>query len=326
MARLHGANADLGNVIVLGDVEDTGEDGAPFRRPWCLPGDCAILEDLITEQGVGLLTVDGLGYSIRGDSHNYAVVGAALSSLAGVAERTGCAIVGLVHPPKGGSDPVTAAIGSTAWTAIPRVCWVLGADPEDESGATRVVRVAKTNFREPDHGFAFVIGSDERFDCGVVAGMIRSDITAEALVAATSTGEERTERAEAREFVRSALAAGPMDTDALLKMTRAAGLSDRTVKRARSDLKVVASQRQDPASGRVVGWELRLPEGTFDPQKPQWTTSGPFGPLGPVGTVGVNRVFKSPDGPVDQRAKRGNVLAPWDAPPPDDSIFMDEDS
>jgi putative DNA primase/helicase len=266
VARLHGASADLDNVIVMGDVQDIDEDGEPVRRPWSLPGDCGILEDLITEQAIGLLTVDGLGYSIKGDSHNYANVGAALSSLAGVAERTGCAIVGLVHPPKGGSDPVTAAIGSTAWTAIPRVCWVLGADPEDESGATRVVRVSKTNYREPDHVFALTIVSDERFDCGVVAGMARSDVTAEDLVAASSTGEEKTERAEAREFVRSALASGPMDTDALLKMTRAAGLSDRTVKRARSDLKVIASQRQDPTTGCVVGWELRLPDGTFDPQ------------------------------------------------------------
>lgn len=328
-ARLHGASAALDNVIVMGDVADTDEDGESFCRPWSLPGDCGILEDLITEQNIGLLTVDGLGYSIKGDSHNYANVGAALSSLAAVAGRTGCAIVGLVHPPKGGSDAVTAAIGSTAWTAIPRVCWVLGADPEDESGMTRVVRVSKTNYREPDHGFAFTIVSDEHYDCGVVAGMTRSDVSAESLVAASSTGEEKTERAEAREFVFAALAAGRMDTDALLKMTRAAGLSDRTVKRARSDLKVVASQRQDSSTGRVIGWELRLPDGTFDPREPHRSTSGPpvdpFGSVGPVGTVGVNREYKSLGGPADQRAKTGEPLAHWDAPPPDDSLFMGDD-
>jgi energy-coupling factor transporter ATP-binding protein EcfA2 len=316
VARLHGASADLENVIVMGDVQDFDEDGEPFRRPWSLPGDCAILEDLITEKAIGLLTVDGLGYSIKGDSHNYAIVGAALSSLAGVAERTGCAIVGLVHPPKGGSDPVTSAIGSTAWTAIPRVCWVLGADPEDESGATRVVRVSKTNYREPDHGFAFTITSDERFDCGVVAGMSRSEVTAEDLVSATSTGEEKSERAEAREVVRAALVGGRMDTDALLKMTRAAGLSDRTVKRARSDLKVIASQRQDPTTGRVIGWELRLPD--------QGTTPSAFGPLGPVGTVGVNRENRCELEPEDQRAKSGKTVVHWEAPPAHDT-FVDND-
>ncbi len=326
VARLHAAGGDLARIIVLGDVEDVDEEGRPFRRPWSLPGDCSVIEALIAEKGIGLLTVDGLGYSIKGDSHNYAIVGAALSSLSAVAERTGCAIVGLVHPPKGGSDPVTSAIGSTAWTAIPRVCWVLGADPEDESGATRVVRVAKTNYREPDHGFAFTIGNNEEFDCGVVNGMTRSDVTAEQLVSASATGEEKTDRSEAREFVRSALSSGRMDTEALLKMTRAAGISDRTVKRARGDLKVIATQRHDPTTGRVVGWELCLPDGTFDPQDHHRTTPGAFGPLGPVGTVGVNRENKCELEPEDHRAKSGKPLVHWDPPPPDDALFEDGES
>jgi hypothetical protein len=321
VARLHGANADLGNVIVAGDVQDIDEDGEPFRRPWSLPGDCGILEDLIVSQSVGLLTVDGLGYSIKGDSHNYAIVGAALSSLAAVAERTGCAIVGLVHPPKGGSDPVTSAIGSTAWTAIPRVCWVLGADPEDESGTTRVVRVSKTNYREPDHGYAFTIASDDRYDCGVVAGMNRSDVTAEDLVAATATGSEKTERSEAREMVRSILAAGSMLTAELLKLTRQAGVSDRTVERARRDLQVVSTQRKDPTSGRVIGWELSLPAHPATPLR----QSSAFGGIGGVGGVGVNRENKCELEPDRHTAKSGELVADWTAPPPDDSLFMDGD-
>jgi hypothetical protein len=317
VARLRAAAADLERVVVLGDVEDLDENGNPFRRPWSLPGDCAELEAVIVQHGTTLLTVDGLGYSIKGDSHNYANVGAALASLAGVADRTGCAIVGLVHPPKGGSDPVTAAIGSTAWTAIPRVCWVLGADPEDESGATRVVKVSKTNYREPDTGFAFTIGNDETFDCGVVSAMTPSTVTAEDLVAATRSAEDKTERAEAREVVLSALSTGRMDSAALLKLTRAAGLSDRTVKRARADLGVVANQRHDPDTGRVIGWELHLPDGTFGPGD-QGTTSSASGPLGPLGTVGVNREYKSLGGPEGQRAKSDRPNDDSDSPPPTD--------
>ena len=322
VARLYGAEAVLDNVIVMGDVEDIDDDGEPFRRPWSLPGDCGILEDLVVDKSIGLLTVDGLGYSIKGDSHNYAIVGAALSSLAAVAERTGCAIVGLVHPPKGGSDPVTSAIGSTAWTAIPRVCWVLGADPEDESGNTRVVRVSKTNYREPDHGFAFTITSDERFDCGVVAGMTRSAVTAEDLVAATATGSEKTERSEAREMVRSILAPGPILTAELLKLTRQAGVSDRTVERARRDLQVVSTQKKDPMSGRVIGWELSLPAHPAPPPR----QSSAFGGVGGVGGVGVNRENKCELEPqaahTAQYAKSGDQVAGWDSPPPDDALFM----
>jgi putative DNA primase/helicase len=147
VARLHASGADVGRVDVLADVEDVDDEGRTYRRPWRLPKDCSVLETFIHGGAIRLLVVDGLGYSITGDSHNYAVVGSALSALSGVAERTGCAIVGLTHPPKGGSDPVTAAIGSTAWTAIPRVVWVLGTDPEDESEQRRVCRVSKTNYR-----------------------------------------------------------------------------------------------------------------------------------------------------------------------------------
>jgi len=319
VARLHGANAALANVIVMGDVEDVDVDGGSYRRPWSLPGDCSVLEEVIVDQGIGLVTIDGLGYSVKGDSHNYANVGAALAGLAAVAERTGCAIVGLVHPPKGGSDPVTAAIGSTAWTAIPRLCWVLGADPEDES--RRVVRVSKTNYREPDHGFSFSIGSDDRFDCGVVVNVRPSDVTAEALVAAAATGEEKSQRAEARQFVLTALSGGRMLTAELLRMSRAAGLSDRTIERARTDLGVKAAPRHDSSSGRVIGWELCLPDGTFDPLSHHTTATEPAGGVGGVGGVGMTRE-KSFGG--TQTANEREVAA-WAEPPPDDSLFMGGD-
>jgi hypothetical protein len=247
------------NVIVLEDIEDIDDDGSIFRRPWTLPGDCGYLEQLLVETGVRFLTIDGLGYSVKGDSHNYANVGASLASLAKVAERTQCSILGLVHPPKGGSvDPVTAAIGSTAWTAIPRITWVLGRHPNDESGKTRVVRVAKTNYQEPEQGFSFTIVDNAQFECGVIAGLSPSDVTAEDLVAPPETGDERSERARGRDTVQELLRDGPMEVARFQKLTRDAGLSDATVRRARSDLKVASRQKRDP-QGRSIGWEVSLP-------------------------------------------------------------------
>ena len=101
-----------------------------------MPQDCGVLEAVLSEQNVKVVVVDGLGYSVAGDSHNYSNIGSALSALAGAAERSGCAVLGLTHPPKGGSDPVTAAIGNTAWTAVARIVWVLGVDPQDEQAAS----------------------------------------------------------------------------------------------------------------------------------------------------------------------------------------------
>ena len=257
VARLRAGGADLDRVHLFGDVEDRDDDGRPYRRRWQLPKDIGVLGQAVKELGVDVVIVDGLGYSITGDSHNYSVVGSALAALAGEAERTDVAIIGLVHPPKGVSDPVTAAIGSTAWTAIPRVCIVLGVDPEDET--KRVARVAKTNYREPEHGVSFTIAGDEELECGYVANVKPSNITAEAITAAPTTTEERTERSEAREFLTEHLSAGPLRSEEVTKAAEKAGISRRTLERARRDIGAVSSRRTDPTTGRMVGWMLSLP-------------------------------------------------------------------
>ncbi len=212
VARLQAAGADLGMVAVLGDVEDHDEEGRPFRRRWQLPGDCQQLEAAIVELGVAVVTIDGLGYAVHGDSHNYANVGSALSALAGVAERTGACVLGLTHPPKGNADATTAAIGSTAWTAVARITWVMGFDPTDEPKARRVVRPAPgSNYRLPDHGLSFIVGNDEETEAGFVTGLGDSQVSAEAITAPPEpdSPEELSKLDEARDFVRRAIAEGP---------------------------------------------------------------------------------------------------------------------
>jgi putative DNA primase/helicase len=245
-ARLVAAGADLDEVEILGHMEDHDDDGRPYRRPWRLPGDCAALEDAIDGLALALVTIDGLGYSIGGDSHNYANVGAALSALAGVAERTGCAIVGLTHPPKGNSDAVTAAIGSTAWTAVARISWVMGGDPTDDTGARRVVRPAPgSNYRLPDHGLSFTIGNHDETEAGFVTGLQASDVDAQAITAPQDpeTPEQRGRLDEARDFVRSIMTNGPVPAAQAISAAQKGRIEERTLQRARSLEGVVARQR-----------------------------------------------------------------------------------
>jgi putative DNA primase/helicase len=327
VARLHAAGADVGRVDVLADVEDQDKEGRDYRRPWRLPQDCAALETFLLDGEVRLLIVDGLGYSITGDSHNYAVVGSALSALAGVAERTGCAIVGLTHPPKGSADPTTAAIGSTAWTAIPRVVYVLGADPGDESEQRRVVRVSKTNYRPPATGIGFVIDNDERHECGRVNGLSLSTVTAESLVAARQTEGERTERENARDLVKSILEAGPVDTAEVLRIANEAGVSKRTLERVRSDLGVTPTKLRDPETGRLIGWQLALPTQSAAPID---LDGGPARhPLfGGVGGLDPTREYVSPHRPESHPRESGVLASAFDGSPwPDDSMsFSDEET
>ena len=179
-ARLVAAGTDLDAVEILGDVEGVDDEGRPFQRRWQLPGDCGVLEAAIAELDVEVVTIDGLGYAVAGNSHNYANVGSALSALSGVAERTGAVILGLTHPPKGNTDAVTAAIGSTAWTAVARISWVVGLDPSDEAKLRRVVRPAPgSNYRLPDHGLSFLIAEHDASEAGFITGLGESDVAAE---------------------------------------------------------------------------------------------------------------------------------------------------
>jgi putative DNA primase/helicase len=261
VARLSAAGARLERVHLLGLVHDAGDEGRAWTRPWQLPGDCDLLAERIRGLDLGLVVVDGLGYLIRGDSHNYAVVGSALAGLAQLAAATGAAVLGVTHPPKGSSDPTTAAIGSTAWTSIPRVVIVLGRDPDDEE--RRVVRVAKTNFAEPPAGWSWRIGSDDERQVGYVADVRVSDVEAGALVAAPETAEERGAVGEAADWLADALSAGPVTAKELLAGGRAAGHAERTVRRAKDRLGIRAVK-----TGLSGGWMWQLPDSPAEDCQP----------------------------------------------------------
>jgi hypothetical protein len=133
---------------------------------------------------------------------------------------------------------------------------VLGVDPEDDS--KRVARVAKTNYKEPDAGVSFSIASDEEFECGYVVNIKPSNITAAEITAAPVTVEERSERSDAKDFLQDHLQDGPLSADELERAANKAGISRRTLFRARKDLKIV-STRQSDAHGRAAGWTVELP-------------------------------------------------------------------
>lgn len=299
VARLKAAGVDLDRVTILGEVEDVDDDDRPILRRWQIPRDIGALGRVITDLSIDLVIIDGLGFSISGDSHNYATVGSALSALAAEADRTGSAIIGLTHPPKGGSDPVTAAIGSTAWTAIPRISIVMGIDPDDEN--RRVARVGKTNYREPDAGLSFTLASDEEFEVGFVANVRFSDVTKEQITAAAATPDEKNERAEARQFLLDHLADGPQPSDDMLRSADAIGISKRTLFRARKELGIEATRSADPKTGRMTRWTMSLPEATVP------TVQG--GVSAESGHSGVDQELRLENGPECQPFESGTVDA-----------------
>jgi putative DNA primase/helicase len=262
--RLAAAGADLGRVFILDGVDSVDEDGASFRRPWQMPADLDALRAFIVEHGVALLVLDPIGYMIRttkGDT--YGEVGAVLIALRDVAEATGCTIVAVRHLRKAGAnDPRDAGIGSTAWSAVVRVELVVGRDPGDESGASRVLAMSKNNLGPEDvESFAYTIVTDERYEVGRVRWGGVSAVTARGLTADVGDGAMN-DRAEARELLVVLLADGPMSATEAIAACKQAGIGERTLRKAKDDLKIRSEK-----TGLDGGWVWVLPEGCNEAPK-----------------------------------------------------------
>jgi hypothetical protein len=180
------------------------------------------------------------------------------------------------------------------------------------------VRVGKSNYKYPDDGLSFHIAEDVLFECGYVAGLGTSHISAVDLMAASVPKEERTARDEARDFVREALRDGPLGLAEFKKLARESGISERSTERARGDLGVKAVAKRD-GSGRVTEWIVELP--------PPRQASPPNPPSGGVGGVGGVDTYRTnthaPSHQAAQSAQSAKEALVGDLGEPE-SFFMSE--
>ena len=100
-----------------------------------LPVDADSLGEYMAVTNVAMLVLDPLTSVMDGriDAHRDREVRTALEPLGQLAEKSGAAVLGLVHLGKGmGSDPVNLILGSRAFSAVARVALVAARDPDDE--------------------------------------------------------------------------------------------------------------------------------------------------------------------------------------------------
>ena len=115
-ARLTATGADLDLVEILGHVNDRDDDGRPYQRPWRLPGDCGALEATVADLGLAVVTIE-LNSATPWPATPTTTPTSAPPCPPWPAWRSGPGHHRRVtHPPKGNSDAVTAAIGSTVFT------------------------------------------------------------------------------------------------------------------------------------------------------------------------------------------------------------------
>ena len=151
-----------------------------------------------------------------------------------MAERTGCAIVGTTHVAKAATRAEGAAMGSYAWTTVPRICWIIGADPtteddDDDDETRRVIGVSQTNYRPPPSHWGF--GLRDAGGVPVVGGWQPSYAPIDDVLCPPR--DDAPAGAEIVDWLREQLARGPMDAQALRTRATAAGHAWRTVQHYR---------------------------------------------------------------------------------------------
>jgi len=248
--RMEDMGADLQRVKVLTAMRD--EEGNE-RHP-SLVDDLGAVEAVLSEGGYKLLIVDPLNayLGVTLDTHRDAALRAALTPLALLAERWGVIVLCIRHLTKGGRDKaIYRGQGNIAYTAAARVVFLVGENPDDRG--ERVMICIKNNLAPLPPALAFELTEGRFLWRGI------TDVTAAALLRPDADEGERGALAEAEDFLRQLLADGPVEVKRVGEERREAGITERTLDRAKAILGV-RSERQGGIASKGQ-WAWVLPKG-----------------------------------------------------------------
>jgi len=265
--RLVAAGADLDRVEIVEMAHNP--DGS--ERMFNLVTDLPALKAKIDEVGeVVLVIIDpvsaylGVGKIAGGSSTD---VRGVLSPLTKLAEDKQAAILAVMHFNKKAdiTNAVLRIADSLAYAAAARSVYITVEDPENE-GAFFFVK-AKGNLAPmsvPALRYtisARQVGFDQKLGKLIEApflvwGKHGVNITALEAMEAAAGGTRGKAIDIAREFLKTRLAQGPVKVDEIFAETKALGIAERTLRRAKSELKIVAEKEQGTVTGE---WLWRLP-------------------------------------------------------------------
>jgi len=261
--RFIAAGADRNRVHLLHVVDQLG--GVDVLGALSLPDDLNSLIDAVVGVNAKLLVLDPLvSYLAREvNAHRDQDIRRVLAPLAAAAAEHDIAVVGVIHLNKGDTTDVLARVsGSVGFTAAARSVLAFARDPEDpegEMGMRRVIAHAKCNVGPLAASMRARIeprvvegAAGQHLETSRMVLLGETDQTARDLLEQPGSSEERTARDEAADFLREELAAGPVATMALKQAADDAGLSWRTVERA----KKTASAKAVKNSAGEWQWEL----------------------------------------------------------------------
>ncbi len=280
--RLLAAGTDLERVAFV----QVGRDGLAGNIT--LPDDTDALAAKMREMAARVLVIDPLVAHLPNSINSWRDqdIRRAMAPLAQLAQELEAAVVTIVHLNKSASSDVLGRIsGSIGIANAARSVILVAPPPNAPEGSERVLVVPKANLGPTPAALRFRIESrtvagwaaEEIATAGVVWLGEALGVNAEDLLSNLDS-EERTERDEAAEWLREALADGARPGKDCLAEARKAGISERTLRRAKAALGV-RSVKRGGAFGGDPGWAWTLPEGGHEgPEGGQYLERGNLQP------------------------------------------------
>ena len=257
--RLEAAGGDPTRVVALQTV-GTGDN----ERAVSLEN-LQALEQAIRRVGAKLVIVDPVMAFLgtQTDSHRDQDIRRCLAPLARLAETSGAAFLIIRHLNKAsGGNPIYRGGGSIGIIGAARSGLLVSKDPDEE--ARRVLASTKSNLSRPPESLSFEL--EDRAGAVRVKWLGASKHSASSLLAESDNEQDRAAVDEAKDFLRDALAGGPQPAKDVQRGAREAGISDATLRRAKSALHVTARKVGRPGMPGQ-GWVWALPEDDHDPPK-----------------------------------------------------------
>lgn len=251
--RLEAAGANLKKVFVFKMVDEDGNTSQAI-----IPDDLHALEQHVQSTNAGLVIIDPFMAFLSGEknANRDQDVRGALAPLASMAERNGCAVIILRHLNKSlGSSPMYRGGGSIGIIGAARFGFIIAKDPEDPSGATRVMAPQKINIGPEPPALAYHLEGVPGTDVARINWLGEASVSTMNLLESAQTDSERSVRSEARSWLSEMLKEGSVAVKDLQAAARTDGIGWRTVERVKYDLGVVA-QREGFGRGSNYVWRF----------------------------------------------------------------------
>lgn len=262
--RLTAAGADLQRINVLQGVQRPIGNGESRVCAFNLAEDLITLQQAIkATPDCRLVVIDPISaYLGRTDSYVNAEMRGLLGPLADLAARCRVVVAAVSHLRKSGDGPaIHKTQGSLAFVAAARAVWAVAKDKQDP--ARRLFVPVKCNLAAEQTGLAYSLRSEG------VSAVVAWEAKPVTLTADQVTAYEQPKGdavGEAVEWLRAALANGPVAGKELLAKAQSDGISERTLHRAKAELCIVS--RRAEWSG---GWVWLLPKVANEDCQPIYT-------------------------------------------------------